>query len=369
MIKIPVPLGARAYEVHIGALDPEPLAAILGDALGGPSGVAVLVDAQVGRLSPRVAPICAALAARFPNVPVRRLDLPPGESCKTLVEIQRTTEWLAEQGFDRGAAIVGVGGGAACDHAGFAAAIYLRGIAFALCPTTLLAMVDASVGGKTAVDLGAGKNLVGAFHQPRAVTADLGFLATLPARERRAGLAEVVKCGLIADAALFGRLEAERDAFAGAGTGAGLAEIVAAAVRVKAEVVAGDEREAGRRAILNFGHTVGHALEAASGYDLLHGEAVALGMVAALGLGVSLGVTPPALRARAGALLARMDLPVDVARRLTPEVLARVDVDKKRRGAAVRFVLVPAAGEAVLRDIPLDELRARLGPSVTGAPA
>jgi 3-dehydroquinate synthase len=357
MITIPVPLGARAYDVRIGVIEPAEAASLLAAAAGKPSGVAVLVDGQVGRVSPRVAPLIEALAARLPNVLVRRYDLPPGEACKNLTEVQRTAEWMAAQGFDRGAVVVAIGGGATSDHAGFVASIYLRGIPFVICATTLLAMVDASVGGKTGVDLDAGKNLVGSFHQPRAVLADLGFLATLPARERVAGLAEVVKCGLIADAALLDRLEAEAEALAKGADTTELATIIAAAVQVKADVVTEDERESGRRAILNFGHTVGHALEAASNYELLHGEAIALGMMAALALGGSQGVTPAELRARTGRLLARLGLPVDFERRLSPEVLARIDVDKKRRGQAVRFVFVGAPGTAELRDIPLGEAR------------
>jgi 3-dehydroquinate synthase len=247
---------------------------------------------------------------------------------------------------------VGVGGGAATDHAGFAASIYLRGISFALVPTTLLAMVDASVGGKTGVDLPAGKNLVGAFHQPRAVVADLGFLDTLPAREQAAGMAEVVKAGLIADAALFERIEREsaldREL---------LAELITAAVRVKAEVVTEDERESGRRAILNFGHTLGHALEAESAYALLHGEAVSLGMVAALTIGQARGVTEPALVPRAIRLLARLGLPVDVNGRINGQVLARIEVDKKRRSDGVKFVFVPRPGDAVVVEVPLDEIK------------
>ena len=355
MITIPVPLGTRAYEVRIGVIGPAEAADLLAAAVGKPSGLAVLVDGQVGRVSPRVAPLIEALAARLPNV--RRYDLPPGEACKNLTEIQRTAEWMAAQGFDRGAAVLAIGGGATSDHAGFVASIYLRGIPFAICATTLLAMVDASVGGKTGVDLDAGKNLVGAFHQPRAVLAELGFLATLPARERVAGLAEVVKCGLIADAALLERLEAEADTLASETDTAALATIIAAAVKVKADVVTEDERESGRRAILNFGHTVGHALEAASNYELLHGEAIALGMMAALALGGTQGLTPPALRARTGKLLQRLGLPVDVERRLSPAVLGRIDVDKKRRGESVRFVFVGEPGSAELRDIPLGEVR------------
>jgi 3-dehydroquinate synthase len=356
MTKIGVELGARRYDVHIGAFSADETAAALAAALGSVTGVAVLVDEAVLARSPRVAPLVAALAARLPNV--KRFELRPGETCKTLAEIERTTEWLAEQGYDRRGAVVGIGGGAATDHAGFAAAVYLRGVRFALVPTTLLAMVDASVGGKTAVDLPAGKNLVGAFHQPTSVVADLGFLETLPAREIRAGLAEVVKCGFIADAELLTILEAAPVAPDARLPPAIVADLVARAVRVKAEVVAEDEHEGGRRAILNFGHTVGHALEAASGYGLLHGEAVGLGMLAALSLGEARGVGTPALTARAKALLARLGLPTDLAPRLSAEVLARVTVDKKRRGGAIKFVFCSAAGETKLVDVSPTEIAA-----------
>jgi 3-dehydroquinate synthase len=264
---------------------------------------------------------------------------------------------MAEQGYDRGSAVLGLGGGAATDHAGFAAAIYQRGIAFALCPTTVLAAVDASVGGKTGVDIPAGKNLVGAFHQPRVVVAELGFLDTLPARERAAGMAEVVKAGLIADADLFTRLEANAAAVLGPEQ---LPAAIAAAVRVKIGVVSEDERERGRRAILNFGHTLGHALEAASGYELLHGEAVSLGMIAALALGEARGITQAGLAARARGLLAKLSLPVDVKAHVRPEVVDRIEVDKKRRSDRVRFVFVPRPGEALLADIPLPELKQQI---------
>jgi 3-dehydroquinate synthase len=360
-ITVGVELGERRYDVHIGAIAPEAAAEALATALAGATGLAVLVDGDVAARSPRVAPLLAALRARLPGVNVRTFELPAGEACKTLTQIERTTQWLAESGFDRRGAIVGIGGGAATDHAGFAAAVYLRGISFALVPTTLLAMVDASVGGKTAVDLPAGKNLVGAFHQPRAVVADLGFLATLPAREVRAGLAEVVKCGFIADPALLALLETAPSSDLPLELAA---ELVARAVRVKAEVVAEDETEGGRRAILNFGHTVGHALEAASGYDLLHGEAVGLGMIAALSLGQARGVNPSPLVERARALLARLDLPVDLERRLSAEVLARVTVDKKRRGGAIKFVFVAAPGETRLVDVTPAEIAAHF---LTGA--
>jgi 3-dehydroquinate synthase len=350
-----VELGARRYDVRIGAVPPAAAATAIAQAFGAVTGVAVLVDEAVGARSPRVAPLVEALRARLPNV--KRLDLPAGEACKTLAEIERTTEWLAQEGYDRRGVVVGVGGGAATDHAGFAAAVYLRGVRFALVPTTLLAMVDASVGGKTAVDLPSGKNLVGAFHQPSAVVADLGFLDTLPARELRAGLAEVVKCGLIADAELLRILE-QLPVGDAALSPVVAAELVARAVRVKADVVAEDETESGRRAILNFGHTVGHALEAASRYGLLHGEAVGLGILAALSLGEARGLGSPALTARATVLLARLGLPVDLEPRLSKEVLGRVTVDKKRRGGVIKFVFCPTPGETRLVDVSPDEIAA-----------
>jgi len=348
-----VPLDHRSYDVHIATLTPDEVAGYIATAVGKPSGAAVLVDEHVAAISPRFAPLVAALSARLPRVQVFRL--PRGESAKNLAAVERTCQWLAESGYDRGSVVIGVGGGATTDHAGFVASIYLRGIAFALCPTTLLAAVDASVGGKTGVDIPAGKNLVGAFHQPRAVVADLGFFATLPARELAAGMAEVVKAGLIADHKLFARLEAEV-----ALSSEALPDVIAAAVQVKIGVVCEDERESGRRAILNFGHTLGHAIEAASGYELLHGEAVGLGMLGALALGEMRGVTEPGLRSRTQALLARLSLPIDVKARISPEVVARIEVDKKRRSDAVRFVFVPRPGEARLADIPLREVKEQL---------
>ena len=354
-VVVPVELGARRYQVQIGKFAPQAVAEILATAFGpAVTGVALLIDGGLAARSPRLEPLVAALGARLPGV--ERFDLRAGEACKSLTEIARTVEWLASHGYDRRAAVVGIGGGAATDHAGFAAAIYLRGIPFATVPTTLLAMVDASVGGKTGVDLEAGKNLVGAFHQPRAVVADLEFLETLPPRERAAGLAEVVKCGFIADPEILDLLERSDPAL----SFDLLLDLIARAVRVKAEVVAADETEAGQRAILNFGHTFGHALEAASGYDLLHGEAVALGMIAALDLGAAMGIGPQALAARGRALLGRLGLPTDAARRLDAGVLARLAVDKKRRGDQIRFVFCSAPGQTRLCDVAVADLAARV---------
>ncbi len=368
MITVPVPIEPRSYEVLIGVVPPAEAAAAIAGALDRPTGVAILIDGQLGEVSPRAAELVAALTARLPRV--QKYALPPGESSKTLGAVERTCQWLAERGFDRGAAVVGIGGGAASDHAGFAAAVYLRGIDFALVSTTLLGMVDASVGGKTGVDLPAGKNLVGAFHQPRAVIADLGFLATLPPREQASGMAEIVKAGLIADADLLARIEADVEA-GRVYTLPALAATVAAAVRVKVEVVTCDEREAGRRAILNFGHTLGHALESESDYGLLHGEAVSLGMIAALAYGAARGVTDPELRPRAARLLARLALPIDVERRVSPAVLSRIEVDKKRRADNVGFVFVPRLGEARVEEIALADLRRDLPAALAlpGVPA
>lgn len=352
MTTLHVPLAERSYDVHIAPFTADEVADKIAATIGKPTGVAVLVDEHVAQISPRVPVLLAALAARLPRVHMFRL--PRGESAKNLAAVERTCEWLAANGYDRGSVVVGIGGGASTDHTGFVAAIYLRGIAFTLCPTTLLAVVDASVGGKTGVDIPAGKNLVGAFYQPKVVVADLGFFDTLAKREITAGMAEVVKAGLIADAALFDKLEADAD---GVMSPASLADVIASSVRVKIAVVSEDERESGRRAILNFGHTVGHAIEAASNYELLHGEAVSLGMVAALALGEARGVTFPGLRARTQDLLARLSLPVDVKTRLTSEVLSRIEVDKKRRSDAVRFVFVPKPGEAILCELPLKELK------------
>ncbi|HZL18112.1 MAG TPA: 3-dehydroquinate synthase [Polyangia bacterium] len=359
-VVVPVELGARAYRVQIGSFAPEAAAEILASAFGpAVTGVALLVDEGMAARAARLQPLVTALRARLPRVEL--FNLRAGETCKSLTEIERTLEWLAEQGYDRRAAVIGIGGGAATDHAGFAAAVYLRGIPFATVPTTLLAMVDASVGGKTGVDLRAGKNLVGAFHQPSAVIADLAFLDSLPARERTAGLAEVVKCGFIADPEILVLLERSSSGRPSEWLSPELLiDLITRAVRVKAEVVAADETEGGRRAILNFGHTVGHALESASGYDLLHGEAISLGMVVALDLGAAMGIGSPELATRARVLLEKLGLPIDAARRLDAGVLARLSVDKKRHGDQIRFVFCPAAGQARLVDISAADLAARV---------
>jgi 3-dehydroquinate synthase len=277
--------------------------------------------------------------------------VPDGEEAKTLGTLEVVYHRLAGIPLHRDDVVVALGGGVVGDLAGFAAATWNRGVGLVQLPTTLLSQVDAAIGGKTGVNLPEGKNLVGAFHQPLAVIADTVTLATLPARERRAGLGEAVKYGFIADPVVLELLEREPDA-AQAGDPVVLAEVVRRGVAVKAEIVAADEREGGRRALLNYGHTVGHAIEALTGYGTYrHGEAVALGMVFAARLGERLGVSQAGLAARTVELLAALGLPtrgllLDPA--VVWEVLAR---DKKHRGG-VRFVLCPRPGSALLVDQP-----------------
>lgn len=275
------------------------------------------------------------------------LVLPPGEDEKTLARFGEAIDALARLRANRDACVIALGGGVVGDLAGFAAACWMRGIAFVQMPTTLLAMVDSSVGGKTAVDLPQGKNLVGAFHQPRAVIADTDTLATLPERELRAGLAEVVKYGAIFDAGFLDWLDENAEALLARDSEA-LAEAILRCCRYKADVVARDETEQGERALLNFGHTFGHALETAGGYDLYrHGEAVAVGMVVAARLSARLGRAPSADAERLAALLQRFGLPVDVPASYQPEhLLELMRLDKKTLSGRLRLILWKGVGQA-----------------------
>ncbi len=279
---------------------------------------------------------------------VHVLEVPVGERSKRADRLARLWEAFAEAELPRDGAVVALGGGVVGDLAGFAAASYLRGVDWIGVPTTLLAQVDSSVGGKTGIDLAAGKNLAGAFHQPAGVLVDPRVLATLPARHRRAGLAEVVKMGFGVDAALFRWCEARADALA-AGEPAALAGAVRRAILAKAAVVRADERErdGGGRTALNLGHTLGHAIEAALGYrGLLHGEAVAIGLRAAAALSERMAGLPAGERARLVALLDAIGLP----KRMPPIRLARLAAhmarDKKRAPRGVRWVLTPRMGSA-----------------------
>ncbi len=290
------------------------------------------------------------------------LVLPDGESQKSMANVERVFAALAEARVTRDGTVVALGGGVIGDLAGFAAACWMRGIRFVQVPTTLLAMVDSAVGGKTGVNLPQGKNLVGAFHQPALVLADLATLDTLPDRELRAGCAEIIKYGAIGDAGFFAWLEAnaarllERDA-------AALAHAVATSVAQKARVVASDERESGVRALLNFGHTFGHALEQVAGFGtLLHGEAVAVGMLQAARMSAALGLADAADAERLATLLQRFGLPVAPPPGIDPEsVLAAMTLDKKASRGALRFVLWQGIGRAMqVDDAPRDAVMAVL---------
>jgi len=307
----------------------------------------------------RVDALHGAAAARSlakAGVAVDRVQVPRGETAKRAAVLVKTWEALARAGLDRGGAVVALGGGVVGDLAGLAAATWLRGVPWVAVPTTVLAQVDASVGGKTAIDLAAGKNLVGAFHQPAGVLVDPDTLATLPARARRSGLAEVAKTGFAVDRALWTWLESSLDALA-EGRPAALAGAVGRSIRAKARVVQADERERmplGRngsgsagRAALNFGHTLGHAIEASLGYRrLLHGEAVAIGMRAAAWLSVRVAGLAPESQVRLEAALDHLGLPVTMPSVPLSRLLAAMRQDKKRAGGEVRWVLTPRIGDA-----------------------
>ena len=272
------------------------------------------------------------------------LVFPHGEASKTRDEWRRLSDALLARGAGRDAAIVAVGGGVVGDLAGFVAATYMRGIPVLHVPTTVVAMVDSALGGKTGVDTAEAKNLIGAFHHPTAVVADPRTLLTLSARQFRAGMAEVVKHAVIADAQYFEWLEANAGDIAARRLDL-LVELIRRSVTIKANVVQSDERERGRRAHLNLGHTIGHGIEHASDYQLLHGEAVALGLVAECALAADLGLVGPDLGERVAALLARFDLPVRLAADISfDRVLRAMAYDKKAAGGTQRFALPAGLG-------------------------
>lgn len=334
-----VDLGERGYDIRIGkGLD---AAAVIRDLR--PGGVLIVSDSNVdGLYGHRIESDMKA-----EDLSVFRFVFPAGEKSKNLATVERICCECAERGFDRSSVIVALGGGVVGDVAGFAAAVYSRGIRHVQVPTSLLAMVDSSVGGKTAVNLPQGKNLVGAFHQPAAVVIDLQALSTLPVREYRAGLAEVVKYGVIRSADFFGRLERDADAVANRDEET-LRDVVAECCRIKADVVGIDEREGGVRAILNFGHTLGHAIEAASAYEWLHGEAVAAGMIYAALLSERERGFARRDTLRIARLLRRFGLDPGADGKLRAlawaDIRRTMDVDKKKKGGVPRWVLAERMG-------------------------
>jgi 3-dehydroquinate synthase len=303
----------------------------------------------------RVAPLYAQrlrerLLAVYPRVDL--VVLPDGERHKDWASLNRICDHLLAEALDRRTVLFALGGGVIGDMTGFAAAIYMRGVPFVQVPTTLLAQVDSSVGGKTAINHPLGKNMIGAFYQPVRVIADLDTLDTLPDRELSAGLAEVIKYGPIADADFLDWIEGHLDALL-ARDKAALAHAVRRSCEIKAEVVGRDEREQGLRAILNFGHTVGHAIEAGLGYgEWLHGEAVACGMVLAADLSARRGLVPADFAARLRGLVERAGLPVRPPRLGAERYLQLMRVDKKAEAGAIRFVLIESVGRAGLHAVP-----------------
>jgi 3-dehydroquinate synthase len=312
------------------------------DAVIAGAGVLVVTNDTVAALY--LDPVLRALAGRR----VAHCVLPDGEQWKTLRTLERVFDALVEARLNRDATLLALGGGVVGDITGFAAACYQRGVAYVQIPTTLLAQVDSAVGGKTGVNHPGGKNLIGAFHQPRAVVCDTDTLATLPERELKAGLAEVIKYGCIRDLALFEWLELNMARLIGRDPEA-LEHAVARCCAIKAEVVAKDEREQNLRAILNFGHTFGHAIEAATNYrGYLHGEAVALGMVMASDLSHRLELIDAADSGRVAALLAAAGLPTEPPRIGAGRVLELMRMDKKVLDGRVRLVLLDELGSAVV---------------------
>jgi 3-dehydroquinate synthase len=353
---ISVGLGARAYDIHVGiGLEPAALLKPLARGV-----VPVVTDEHVAEL--HLQPLLKGMSRA--GVKARSIVLPPGEASKSFAGLERLTGELLDMGVDRGGMIVALGGGVIGDLTGFAAGVLKRGVGFAQIPTTLLAQVDSSVGGKTAINARQGKNLIGLFHQPRIVIADVALLSTLPRREMLAGYAEVAKYGALGDADFFDWLE-QSAAAALTGDWAALTHAVAQSCRMKAAIVARDERESGERALLNLGHTFGHALEAATGFSdrLLHGEAVAIGMALAFRLSAALKLCPAADAERISRHLKAVGLPSAICdisgpRPSAAELLGHMAHDKKAAEGELTFILARGIGRAfITRDVPIEAVR------------
>jgi 3-dehydroquinate synthase len=342
--RVHIALGARGYHIVIGRgllSDPARWPAL-------PLGKAAVIVTNTTVRPLHVAALEAALQRQGRRALV--VELPDGETHKTWDSVDAIVTRMLEAALDRKAIVFALGGGVVGDVAGFAAACYMRGVPCVQVPTTLLAQVDSSVGGKTAINHALGKNMVGVFHQPSAVLCDLATLDTLPDREFRAGLAEVIKYGPIADLAFLDWLEANIDALV-ARDPAALRHAVRRSCEIKADIVARDEREADLRAILNFGHTFGHAIESQTGYAWLHGEAVAAGMVLALSLSARMHLVPQAFADRVRRLIVRAGLPVRAPSMPWAAWQAWMRVDKKADDGSIRYVLIDGPGSAVMRAV------------------
>lgn len=330
----PVSIALASYRVVVEPGASARVASLLGD-LGSAHRIAVITDTNVEHLYARR--IISQLGDR-----ARMFTIAPGERTKTRETWGELTDALIADGFARDSLIVAVGGGVVGDLAGFVAATFMRGVPFVQIPTTLLSMIDASVGGKTGVDTPAGKNLVGAFHQPSLVIADPQTLTTLPGNHFRAGLAEALKHGVIADAKYFDHIAAARESTAR--DERALTDLIADSVRIKASVVSRDEREAGLRKVLNFGHTIGHAIESVSNYRLLHGEAVAIGMALESALAERIGVAEPGTTATICSALEAIGLPAAFPSLDGAAVLEATKADKKSRAGRVEYALPSRIG-------------------------
>ncbi|TWG83475.1 3-dehydroquinate synthase [Cupriavidus gilardii J11] len=362
MITLEVDLGARSYPIHIGTglLD---RADLLSPHIRGTHAV-IVTNETVGPLyAARVEAVLATLGKTF-----RTVVLPDGESFKHWQTLNLIFDALLASGADRKTTLIALGGGVVGDMTGFAAACFMRGVPFVQMPTTLLAQVDSSVGGKTGINHPLGKNMIGAFHQPQAVIADIGTLSTLPPRELAAGLAEVIKHGAIADADYFGWIE-QHIGQLNACDPAQLTHAVRRSCEIKAAVVAQDEREGGVRATLNFGHTFGHAIEAGMGYgEWLHGEAVGCGMVMAADLSHRLGFIDIETRSRIAQLVSAAMLPVVAPDLGIDRYIELMKVDKKAEAGQIKFILLKKLGEAFVTTVPDDDLRATLRHAVVRPP-
>ncbi|WP_432837095.1 3-dehydroquinate synthase [Dactylosporangium sp. CA-092794] len=334
------------YAVQIGQHASDGVA----DLVKGANQVAVIFAGPVRAHAERVEARLTAAGAK-----VLPIEVPDAEAGKDIEVAARCWDTLGEAAFTRSDAVVGVGGGAVTDLAGFVAACWLRGVRLVTVPTSLLGMVDAAVGGKTGVNTSAGKNLVGAFYPPAGVLCDLDALETLPADDLLAGMAEVVKCGFIADPAILDLIEADPAAALEPG-GPALAELVERSVAVKARVVSADLRESGLREILNYGHTLGHAIERRERYHWKHGHAVSVGLIYAAALGRLSGRLAPEVAARHRTVLERLGLPVSYPADAWPDLHAAMRVDKKARGSMLRFVVLDDLAVPGTLDGPPDEL-------------
>lgn len=358
MITVNVDLGERSYPIRIGA-DLIGHTDLFAPHIAGTS-ITIVTNETVEPLYGDA--LRAALAPLGKQVST--VVLPDGEVYKNWETLNRIFDALLGAQADRKTTLIALGGGVIGDMTGFAAACYMRGVPFIQVPTTLLSQVDSSVGGKTGINHPLGKNMIGAFYQPQAVIADIGSLRTLPARELAAGLAEIIKTAAIADAAFFEWLEHNIEAL-NRRDPAVLMHAVKRSCEVKASVVAADEREGGLRAILNFGHTFGHAIEAGLGYgEWLHGEAVGCGMVMAADLSVRLGQLDEAVRQRLVSVIGAAKLPTRAPALGDSRYIELMKVDKKAEAGTIKFILLKKLGETLITDVPEPALRATLAASL-----